>query len=398
MKRLIPTLGLILAIVLIVGRPVTLAQKEPVLSLSKGTPEPTPPPPPASEQKEESPPTLIPTEKPTAMPTPTPTFPPLPTSEPQTSDPTNTATSTATPPPTVTSAPAETPTTTLSPSPPSLISGMVFDDRDGDGVRDPDEPGIGGVPVALDGEVVGTTDSGGRFSLPLSGPCRALLAIVPPAGWQWAGEPLITDEVIDNVAIPLHRLEPAEASTATTMVAASVALVLLLLVFNGATSLLQAVAVRSWTRTYRQQKAQEMEYRQDQAIARRKAEIEQLLADDAGNWRQVVAQILADAVPGADTAWLTTADVSTTPVPRFDVVGQDNQRYTFTVSPATLRRKSRVIPLDASLSPAMRMEVQIAWEHLAEQHGLDLQLLPRRAEWFLVLHRRKKRLVRRGDK
>ncbi len=394
LKRFITTMSLILAIALTAGGPAILAQKS--------TPEPTPLPSPATEEKQ-PPPAPTPTpepasgEKATPLPTPTPTSTakppalPTPTSEPAHSTPTNTAT----PRPTNTPAPTTSPNPTSTSTPVPLISGLVYDDRNGDGIRGPDEPGVGGVAVTLDGQVVGATDTGGRFSLPLPGPGRALLAIVPPAGWQWTGEPVVADGALDDVAIPLHRLEPAEATTtaATTMAAGSVALALLFLAFTGATSLLQVVAVRSLTRTYRQQKAQEMEYRQDQVITRRKAEVEQLLADDAGNWRQVVAQILADALPGADTAWLTVADVSTTPVPRFDVVGEDGKRYTFTVSPA--RGKGRVISLDASLSPAMRVEVQTVWKHLAEHHGLDLQLLPRRAEWYLVVQRRKKRRARR---
>ena len=393
MKRFITTMGLILAIVLTAGGPATLAQKS--------TPEPTPLPPPTAEEKQ-PPPAPTPTpepEKATPLPTPTPTSTakppalPTPTSEPAHPTPANTAA----PRPTNTPAPAASPT----PTPVTVISGLVYDDQDGDGIQGPDEAGVGGVAVTLDGQVVGATDTGGRFNLPLPGSGRALLAIVPPAGWQWMGEPLVTDEALDNVAIPLHRLEQlntaTETSTTATVAGGAMLMVLLAgLIFNGVTSLLQAVAVRSLTRTYRKQKTQEMEYRQYQVIAQRKAEIEQLLADDAGNWRQVVAQILADAVPGADTAWLAVADVSITPTPRFDVVGEDNGRYTFTISPGSMRRRfvlwrmGRAIPLDASLSLALRVEVQTVWECLAKQQNLELPLVPRRAEWYLVVREGKR--------
>ncbi|MCP4541311.1 MAG: hypothetical protein GY832_29620, partial [Chloroflexi bacterium] len=142
--------------------------------------------------------------------------------------------------------------------------------------------------------------------------------------------------------------------------------------FTGVTSLLQTMAVRSLTRTYRQQKTHEMEYRQYQVIARRKAEIEQLLADD-GDWRQVLKQVIADAVPGVSPTWLTVMDVSATPVPHFDVTGEDGKRYTFTISPSfAFPWRARAIPLDASLSPAMRVEVQVIWEYLTEQQGIEL--------------------------
>ncbi|MCP4538084.1 MAG: hypothetical protein GY832_13160, partial [Chloroflexi bacterium] len=58
---------------------------------------------------------------------------------------------------------------------------------------------------------------------------------------------------------------------------------------------------------------------------------------------------------------------------------------TFTISPSfAFPWRARAIPLDASLSPAMRVEVQVIWEYLTEQQGIELPLLPRRAGWYLV--------------
>jgi hypothetical protein len=173
---------------------------------------------------------------------------------------------------------------------------------------------------------------------------------------------------------------------------ATVAL-LVALAFNAIAALTQAMSVRALTHTYRRQKAQEMEYRQYQVVAQRQAEVEAQLAED-GDWRPVLAQVLAEAVPDADTTWLTVAGVSCSPVPRLDVTGQDGRQYVFTVAPNTVRqrltlRRDWMISLDASLSPTVRVEVQAVWEHLAQQRNLDLRTLPRRAEWYLV--------ERRGD-
>jgi hypothetical protein len=107
-----------------------------------------------------------------------------------------------------------------------------------------------------------------------------------------------------------------------------------------------------------------------------------------------LAQVIADAVPEADTTWLTVAEVSCSPAPRLDVIGQDGRQYVFTVAPGTVHQRwtlgrDRAVSLDASLSPMVRVEVQAVWEHLAQQRNLDSRTLPRRAELYLV--------ERRGD-
>ena len=54
-------------------------------------------------------------------------------------------------------------------------------------------------------------------------------------------------------------------------------------------------------------------------------------------------------------------------------------------TPQSGARYRRVIPLDASLAPTARVEVEAVWRHLASKHGLDPQALPRQAGWYLVV-------------
>lgn len=142
-----------------------------------------------------TPPTGVPTK--TSVPTLFPTKTPLPTS------PANTATGTAagaipsssatiTPfsqseasrtvaqPSMVTAMPSAVPITAL-----ATVSGMVFDDRNDNGQRDPDEPGLAGVAVSIettDGLKTTVTDAQGIYALPaLAG---ASVRISVPAGWN----------------------------------------------------------------------------------------------------------------------------------------------------------------------------------------------------------------------
>ena len=112
-------------------------------------------------------PTLTPTSTPTRTPTPTftptntPTLTPTPTYTP-TWTPTPTATRTATRTPTPTA------TATFTPLPPGSISGVVFDDLNGNGARNSGDSGIGGVALQLideNGTVIATTTTGadGRY-------------------------------------------------------------------------------------------------------------------------------------------------------------------------------------------------------------------------------------------
>ncbi|HHH42490.1 MAG TPA: hypothetical protein ENK56_10875 [Chloroflexi bacterium] len=163
-------------------------------------------------------------------------------------------------------------------------------------------------------------------------------------------------------------------------------------------------AIRSLERTYRRQKSLELEQVQAQLIAQRRAEVEALLAEPEG-WRKVVDQLLADALPDitARVGEIGVLDLSAAPVPRFSVAGVNGQGYLFTTSPEALQkvgllRQVRVVesvPLDASLHPAARVEVQAVWEHLAEQRLPSecpySYVLPRQAEWFLMVLEPKQR-------
>jgi hypothetical protein len=281
----------------------------------------------------------------------------------------------------------------------------VFDDKDGDGERDAGEKGVAGVPIVLDGQVVGTTDAEGYFSVPLPGSGKALLTIVPPEGWQWAGEPLDI-EGMDKVAIPLRQQKeqgnqaPAPITTAATVTGGvAIAALLVGLAFNGFASLSQAASMRSLERTYRRQKAQEMEYHQYNVVVQRQEELTEILAQ-TGGWQEVLRQVITDASPDVSTGWLTLVSIAVSPVPHFVVFG-DEREYVFTVSPNAMRsraqrlfQRDQVVPLDASLSPAVRVEVQAVWRCLAEQQSLDAGGLPRQAEWFLIA--RRKREAKRG--
>ena len=386
-------------IVVLLGLALVVAIAGPV-SAQKPTPPPTNPPAPTSsadDGKQEAPPTPVPEDKPPALPTPTPTREPPPTFTPV---PTDEPTSTPIPRrPTATPSPTPLPSPTPPPTPVPVITGQVFEDRDGDTVRGPDEPGVSGVPVTLDGVVVGVTGPGGRFSVPAARG-KALLAIVVPEGWQWNGSPRITEEGND-VVLSLYRLEVDRTEPATAIAVLGVALVGAL-VFVGFASLTQTAATRSLERAYRRHKSLELEHLQVQIVARRRTELEKLMGEQPDNWREILRQVLADALPaaaittaGADE-WITVTDLSASP-PHFTAARQEGgEEYVFTVSPALVRRgslaqRNRVIPLDASLAPTARVEVQAVWRHLMEQQGLDQQSLPRQAAWYLVVVARRRK-------
>jgi hypothetical protein len=386
-----------------------------------------PPPTPTSEGgggeggdvKPTAPPT--PVTKPTAPSTPAvkPTAPPTPESDPasagnsggsggetggegETPPPTSTPVP-STPTPTAMLSPTATPTPTPTPTPMPVINGRVFEDRDGDGAQGPGEPGVGGVPVTLDNEVVGASDADGSFSIPLPGGGRGMLAVVPPEGWQWSGESLAAAAALEIgvVVIPLRRVEATITlpSSATTTITGGLIVIALIaaLAFNGFSGLAQTAAVQNLARIYRREKGLELEQLQAQAVAQRRHEVTGLLAQEDG-WRQVIDQLLADALP--DSADRVTdegvLDLSLTPAPRFTVVGPNQRSYLFTTSPEALRRvrmlsrRDRAIPIDAALHPAARVEVQAVWEHLARTRlrtgwSGKTGTLPRQAEWFLVV-------------
>ncbi|UCG33399.1 MAG: calcineurin-like phosphoesterase family protein [Phycisphaerales bacterium] len=60
-------------------------------------------------------------------------------------------------------------------------TGVVYHDRDGDGLRDPDESGLPGVGVSNGRDVV-RTDAEGRYRLPLTD--DTVIFVIKPAGWM----------------------------------------------------------------------------------------------------------------------------------------------------------------------------------------------------------------------
>jgi hypothetical protein len=153
-----------------------------------------------------------------------------------------------------------------------------------------------------------------------------------------------------------------------------------------------ARAIRGFERTYRRQTSLELERLQARAVEVRRRELSAVLSNPDG-WRRVLDQLLAEALDTtARVGREGVLDVSTAPTPRFTVAGEDGRLLVFTSSPGALRRvgllgrKEQAISLDAALHPAARVEVQAVWEHLATRwlRG-SAPVLPRQAEWFLVV-------------
>ncbi len=65
-------------------------------------------------------------------------------------------------------------------APAATVSGVVFEDRAGTGLRGPDSPGVPDVLVS-NGRDVARTDAAGRYTLPLDD--EAVIFLVKPAGW-----------------------------------------------------------------------------------------------------------------------------------------------------------------------------------------------------------------------
>ncbi|MBL9128486.1 MAG: hypothetical protein JNL97_12605, partial [Verrucomicrobiales bacterium] len=62
-----------------------------------------------------------------------------------------------------------------------LARGTVFDDRNGNGIRDAREPGLPGVRVSNQRDIV-VTDAQGRWELPVSD--DSVVFVVKPRGWM----------------------------------------------------------------------------------------------------------------------------------------------------------------------------------------------------------------------
>jgi hypothetical protein len=135
------------------------------------TVEPTPTPTPSPTPTETPTPTPTPTEtptptptpivEPTPTPTPTPEPTPTPTVEPTpTPTPIETPTPTPTPIPTPTPTPTPEPTPTPTPVPTGTISGIKFEDLNGNGAKDEGEPGLSGWIINLfDGTATTATET-----------------------------------------------------------------------------------------------------------------------------------------------------------------------------------------------------------------------------------------------
>ncbi|MCP5045397.1 MAG: metallophosphoesterase [bacterium] len=78
---------------------------------------------------------------------------------------------------------ANTPSPAPGPPPQNTARGHVFEDRNGDGVRGPGEPGIEGVYVS-NGVEIATTDRNGTWQLPVSG--DTTLFVIKPTGLRTA--------------------------------------------------------------------------------------------------------------------------------------------------------------------------------------------------------------------
>lgn len=64
-----------------------------------------------------------------------------------------------------------------------MVHGLVYDDRNGNGVHDAYEAGLAQVGVSNGTEVV-LTDEAGRYELPLSGSGEATIFVIKPRGWK----------------------------------------------------------------------------------------------------------------------------------------------------------------------------------------------------------------------
>lgn len=156
-------------------------------------------------------------------------------------------------------------------------------------------------------------------------------------------------------------------------------------------------AIRRLTRTYRRQKSLELEQLQEEVVGRRMQEVRRDIGAGPEGWRKVLNQVLADALDtGHRIGPAGLLNLSVEPVPRFAVAGKDGWEYLFTTSPEAVRkvglmgRREKAVPLDGSLHPAVRAEVQAVWDHLAAQRLRgEVPVLPRQAEWFLVVRERK---------
>jgi Ca2+-binding RTX toxin-like protein len=100
---------------------------------------------------------------------------------------------------------------------PAAVGDFVWEDKDGDGLQDAGEPGIGGVAVRLigaDGQVVAkdATDGNGRYELVPTEPGEYTLEVVIPAGFQPTLVNVGRDDAVDSDVDPA-RVTVGESET-----------------------------------------------------------------------------------------------------------------------------------------------------------------------------------------
>jgi hypothetical protein len=235
-----------------------------------------------------------------------------------------------------------------------IITGQVFADLNADGVQDLGEQGISGVIVELDGEAVGITDADGSFSVPLPGHGKALLSLVAPAGWQWAGEPIIVEEWVTLATISLsvqpagmeveshteaeEEKQPVPAATAVATTAAtvtsSVAILVLVgvLAFNGVTSMAQTAAIRAGNR-----KTVEIGLARLDAMRQQMEQQVEMPKGEEVDWLGRFALEATGEWGGIDQV----VRVAARPAPMMVALGRDFSHYVFTTAPPRRRPQVR---------------------------------------------------------
>ena len=97
------------------------------------------------------------------------------------------------------------------------VHGVVFIDRNRDGVRQPDEPGVPNVRVGLDHHTFTTTDASGRYHFVAMQPANFAWARVPD-GFR-PGAAFVRADATNDIA--LHPLTAREAAAPMTFVVAA---------------------------------------------------------------------------------------------------------------------------------------------------------------------------------
>lgn len=281
-------------------------------------------------------------------------------------------------------------TTLATPIPETRVTGLVFDDQNGDGKQGAEEAGVANVPLVVNEQIVGVTNAQGAFDLNLPAGKPAHLSIIPPKGWSWSGEPVGVQSSA-SVAIPLRKeakLLPAQ-NTATKVTGGAIILGLLgCLAFVGVAVVAQSAATRSLEKTYRRLKSRELEHAMGQELSEH---LEALRGGLEGKdaWREIARRLLVEAGKADYSVVLSHVENTSEAPPCFTVVGSDGTEYLFTTDPRVARgevshvRRDRVTPLDSAVSPYARVEAHTLWAHLTGQKA-PATALSRNTPWYLV--------------